>query len=238
MSEYAVVTGGSGAIGAEICRRLSDDGLRVIVLDKDVPSHDRLDRFVNVDMADAEALRDALRVGCSGISVTRLVNNAGIVSPALLVDADAGSVDQVMAVNVRAAMICAQMLLSTMKAAKFGRIVNISSRAAIGKEGRGVYSASKAALIGLTKTWGLELARDGITVNAVAPGPIRTALFDAVNPPDHPATVALKNRIPVGFMGEPEDVAHAVNFFISPLARFVTGQVLFVCGGMTIGAAS
>lgn len=237
MNDFAIVTGGSGAIGAEICRRLSDDGLRIIVIDKNEPRHDRVERFANVDTADAGALRGALAAACSGISVLRLVNNAGIVAPAALADADPGTVDAVMAVNVRASMICAQMVLPAMKAAKFGRIVNISSRSAIGKEERGAYSASKAALIGFTKTWALELARDGITVNAVAPGPIRTALFDEVNPPDHPVTIALKKRIPVGFMGEPEDVSHAVSYFVSSLARFVTGQVLFVCGGMTVGAA-
>lgn len=237
MSEHAIVTGGSGAIGAAICRRLSDDGLRVIVIDRNEPQHDRLERFANVDMADATALNQALASILDGISVTRLVNNAGVVAPAILGEADPAAVDAVMAVNVRASMICAQAVLPAMKTAGFGRIVNIGSRSALGKEGRSVYSASKAALIGFTKTWALELAREGITVNAVAPGPIRTALFDEANPPGDPATVALQKRIPVGFMGEPEDVSNAVGFFLSKQTRFVTGQVLFVCGGMTIGAA-
>ena len=117
------------------------------------------------------------------------------------------------------------------------RIVNISSRAALGKELRTAYSASKAALIAMTRTWALELAGFGITVNAVAPGPIRTSLFDEANPPDSPRTKAIVDNIPVGFMGEPDDVADAVAFFASDRARFVTGQVLYVCGGVSVGGA-
>ena len=124
-----------------------------------------------------------------------------------------------------------------MKAAGIGRIVSISSRAALGKELRTAYAATKAGLHGMTKTWALELGRHGITANAVGPGPIRTPLFERVNPPDAPRTKEIVARIPVGFMGEPEDVAEAVAFLASDRARFVTGQVLYVCGGMTVGNA-
>jgi len=141
-----------------------------------------------------------------------------------------------MAVNLKPAILCAQLVLPAMKRAKIGRIVNISSRATLGKERRTAYSASKAGLIGMTKTWALELAPSGITVNAIGPGPIRTSLFDAANPPGAPATQAIIERVPVGFLGEPEDIANAVGFFASDAARFVTGQVLYVCGGMTIGS--
>jgi NAD(P)-dependent dehydrogenase (short-subunit alcohol dehydrogenase family) len=125
-----------------------------------------------------------------------------------------------------------------MKEARFGRIVNISSRVAIGKEFRTVYSASKAALVGVTKTWALEFASFGITTNAVAPGPIATPGFAAANKPDDPRTQAIFKAIPLGRMGKPADIANAVTFFLSDASGFVTGQVMYVCGGITVGRAT
>jgi NAD(P)-dependent dehydrogenase (short-subunit alcohol dehydrogenase family) len=237
MSDYAVVTGGARNIGAAIANRLTQDGFRVVVIDREKPKHDHLQEFIRVDLADAQAITRALHDFCKARSPTRLVNNAGIVMPATLEETDPQSVDQVMAVNVKAAIICAQTLLPSMRQAGIGRIVNISSRAALGKELRTVYAASKSALHGLTKTWALELGKDGITVNSVAPGPIRTSLFDEVNPPGSPRTEAIINAVPVGTLGSPADVADATSFFISDRAKFVTGQVLYVCGGMTVGSA-
>jgi NAD(P)-dependent dehydrogenase (short-subunit alcohol dehydrogenase family) len=122
-----------------------------------------------------------------------------------------------------------------MRARGFGRIVNVASRAAYGKELRSAYAASKAGLIGLTRTWALEYAAHGITVNAVAPGPIATELFRAGNPEGSERTRRIVEGVPAGRMGEPEDVAHAVMFFLDRRSSFVTGQVLPVCGGLTVG---
>jgi NAD(P)-dependent dehydrogenase (short-subunit alcohol dehydrogenase family) len=116
-------------------------------------------------------------------------------------------------------------------------VVNISSRAALGKQQRTVYSATKAALIGMAKVWALELGGHGITANAIGPGPIRTALFDQANPADSPRTRAIIEAIPVRRMGTPADVANAVAFLLDARSGFVTGQTLYVCGGMTVGAA-
>ena len=124
-----------------------------------------------------------------------------------------------------------------MKAAGKGRIVTISSRAALGKELRTAYSATKAGVIGLTRTWALELAPHGITVNAIGPGPIETELFKSANPHNSPRTQAIIRGVPVQRLGQPEDIAHAADFFLSDGASFVTGQVLYVCGGMTVGVA-
>jgi NAD(P)-dependent dehydrogenase (short-subunit alcohol dehydrogenase family) len=124
-----------------------------------------------------------------------------------------------------------------MKAARFGRIVSVSSRAALGKELRVAYSAAKAGLEGMTKTWALELAAHGITANAVGPGPIGTELFHQNNPADSPRTRAIIEGIPVKRLGTPEDVAHAIASLLDERAGFVTGQVLYVCGGMTVGNA-
>jgi NAD(P)-dependent dehydrogenase (short-subunit alcohol dehydrogenase family) len=236
MDHYALVTGGSRNIGAAVARRLTRDGFRVIVADRQEPDHEHLAEFVPVDLTDAAAAATQIARAVEGRAVTRLVNNAGIVEPASLEDTTLDSVDRVMAVNLKPAILCAQLVLPAMKRAKIGRIVNISSRAALGKERRTAYAASKAGLIGMTKTWALELAAFGITVNAIGPGPIRTSLFDGANPPGAPATQAIIERVPVGFLGEPEDIANAVGFFTSDAARFVTGQVLYVCGGMTIGS--
>jgi 3-oxoacyl-[acyl-carrier protein] reductase len=237
MSELALVTGGSRGIGAAIAERLTSDGMGVIVVDRAEPEHDHLVEFVRLDLSDAAATAAELGRLCRGRTITRLVNNAGIVAPAAIEEVDVDSVERVMAVNIKAAIVCVQALLPGMKQAGTGRIVNISSRTALGKELRTVYAASKAGLHGMTKTWALELGRHGITVNAIGPGPIRTALFEAVNPPDAERTKEIIARIPVGFVGEPKDIADAVSFFASERARFVTGQVLYVCGGMTVGSA-
>jgi len=133
--------------------------------------------------------------------------------------------------NLRCAMQCLQALPPGMKGAGFARVANISSRAALGMRRRTVYPATKAALIGMTKVWALELGRHGITANALGPGPIGAAPFDAANPPGSPATRAILEAIPVGRAGEPADVAHAVAFLLDARSGFVTGQVLYVCGG-------
>jgi 3-oxoacyl-[acyl-carrier protein] reductase len=130
-----------------------------------------------------------------------------------------------------------QAMAKGMCAAGIGRIVNISSRAAIGKESRTIYSMTKAGLIGMTRTWALEFAASGVTVNAIAPGPIETEFFRNVNDPNDPRTRSLLDSIPVKRMGRPEDVAHAVAYFIDLRTGFVTGQTHYVCGGITIGAA-
>ena len=237
MTHYALVTGGARGIGAAVARRLRADGLKVIVADLREPEHGDWDEALTLDVADIAATRAALEPLAARLPVTRLVNNAGIVMPALLEDTDPASLDAVSAVNLRAPIVCLQALLPAMKREGMGRVVNISSRAALGKELRTVYAATKAGLIGMTKTWALELGAHGITVNAVGPGPIRTELFEAVNPPGDPRTQAIIDRVPVRRLGTPEDVAGAVGYLCSEGAGFVTGQVLYVCGGMTVGGA-
>ncbi|OYV81220.1 MAG: short-chain dehydrogenase, partial [Acidiphilium sp. 21-68-69] len=179
------------------------------------------------------ALAEALRGG----PITRLVNNVGTVRPAPVEAQTIADLDAVVSLNLRCSLQCVQALLPGMKAAGFGRIVNVASRAALGKEDRTAYAATKAGLIGMAKVWALELGRFGITANAVGPGPIRTELFDRVNPPDDPRTTAIIEGIPVRRVGTPADVAHAIAYLLDQRSGFVTGQVLYVCGGMTVGAA-
>ncbi|WP_263597314.1 SDR family oxidoreductase [Pseudomonas fluorescens] len=144
---------------------------------------------------------------------------------------------KVWALNLRCSLQCMQALLPGMKEAGFGRILNMSSRAALGKELRSAYAATKAGLLGMTRVWALELGRFGITANAIGPGPIRTELFERANPPDSPRTQAIIDSIPVKRLGMPDDIAQAAAFFLDARSGFVTGQVLYVCGGMTVGVA-
>jgi 3-oxoacyl-[acyl-carrier protein] reductase len=233
----ALVTGGSRGIGAAIVERLVRRGIPVINIDRSPPESDSPADFVEVDLADVDATRDALHEIVTAQPVLWLVNNAGISPPASLEDTTLEDFDRIVAVNLRAVMLAAQAVVPGMKAAGRGRIVSISSRVALGKELRTAYAATKAGVIGFTRTWALELAPFGITVNAVGPGPIDTELFKSANPHNSPRTQAIIQGVPVKRLGQPEDIAHAVDFFLSDEASFVTGQVLYVCGGMTVGVA-
>jgi len=237
MSEFALVTGGARNIGRAIAQRLKDDGYRILILDIREPEDPDLGAFMRVDLTDVTATAQALAWAVDGRAVTRLVNNAGIILPRTLEETRPEDVDAVMALNIRAAVQCARAVLPGMKEKGFGRIVNIASRTALGKEVRTAYAASKAGLIALAKTWALELGGYGIPANAVGPGPIETSAFRDANPPDDPRTAAIRDAIPVKRMGQPEDIAHAVSYFLDARSGFVTGQVLYVCGGMTVGRA-
>jgi 3-oxoacyl-[acyl-carrier protein] reductase len=196
---------------------------------------DRDGNGIRADLSDAAQTTNALEIALRGGPITRLVNNVGVVRPGPIETQTIADLDAVVSLNLRCAMQSLQALLPGMKRAGFGRVVNVSSRAAIGKAHRTVYAATKAGLHGMAKVWALELGAYGITVNAVGPGPIKTALFDRANPPGAVATQAIIDAIPVRRMGTPDDVAHAVNFFLDEKSGFVTGQVLYVCGGMTVG---
>lgn len=230
-----VVTGGSRGIGAAIVRELDACGWRVINLDREAQAPDAAGRHIAVDLRDLAQLQPVLARLAQEEPVQALVNNAGVGGPLRLEDVNLDAFERLVQVNLRAAILCAQAFLPTMKAQGTGRIVNITSRGALGKEGRTIYSATKAALIGLTRTWALELGPAGITVNAVGPGPIATALFHSSNPPGSSKTQAIIDAIPVRRIGTPADVAHAVRFFLAPQSSFITGQTLFVCGGLTAG---
>jgi NAD(P)-dependent dehydrogenase (short-subunit alcohol dehydrogenase family) len=234
--QTALVTGASRGIGRAIAARLLADGWAVINLDNEPPEvePDLGDRWVEVDLDSVEATKNALRDVLLDSSVSALVNNAAIGRMSALDDTSVKDFDESVAVNMRAPMLCAQAVIPGMKARGFGRIVNIASRAHLGKELRTSYAATKGAMVSMTKVWALELAPHGVSVNAIAPGPIRTALFERANPPDNPRTRQIIDAIPVGRLGEPEDVANTVSFFLDKRAGFVTGQVLYVCGGITL----
>lgn len=237
MTDRVVVTGAAGGIGSAILERLAKDGYRCVALDRDLPADRGPHQWLQVDLSDPKATAAALEEALAGGAITRLVNNVGMVRPAAIEDVTFADLEAVVSLNLRCAVQCTQALLPGMKASGEGRIVSISSRAALGKELRTVYAATKAGIHGMTKTWALELGRYGITANAIGPGPIRTKLFEQVNPPGEPRTLAIVEAIPVKRMGEGADIAHAVAMFLDARAGFTTGQVLYVCGGMTVGLA-
>ena len=198
MEGAAVVTGASSGIGEAIARHLLDSGCTVVALQRRPPRirHDRL-FFHAVDLADAVAARKAADEIAARHPVRYLVNNAGVNRPGLLEQATVEDMDYALALNVRAAMILVQAFAPGMRAAGFGRIVSISSRAIMGKTGRTVYAAAKAGIVGMTRTWCLELAAAGVTVNAVAPGPVATELFDRGHPPGSEKRQHVIDSIPV-----------------------------------------
>lgn len=240
MSQAAVVTGGNTGIGAAIARALIARGLDVISLSRRAPDwrHERL-RTVEVDLTDAEATRRAAREIAGAHEVSTFVHNAGAIRAALLGAVDVADLQALTQLHLGAAVDLTQAFLPGMKAARFGRIVLISSRAALGLQTRTSYSATKAGLIGMARTWALELGPSGITVNVVSPGPIAdTEMFESVMKPESERAQKLAKAIPVGRLGRSEDVARAVDFFVAPEAGFVTGQALYVCGGASLGSIS
>jgi len=236
MTACAVVTGGARNIGQAIALRLQQDGFRVIALDVEEPEAESLRGDARrVDLSDSAGAEAAFAEIAATLPVTVLVNNVGIVRPARFDQVAVDDFDRLMHLNVRTALIGAKALVPVMRSQGGGRIVMNTSRVTLGKEARTLYSASKGALQAMARTWALELGHDGITVNCVAPGPIGTSVFWQNNPPDALETRAIVDAIPVGRMGTVEDVAHAVSFFCDPRSSFVTGQTLFVCGGVTVG---
>lgn len=238
MADFVLITGASRGIGRACAERLCADGYGLVTMDL-APPQEPLpgEVFIPVDLSSESATATALSQATKGRSITRLVNNVGTVRPGTVEEASAEDLAAVVSLTLRCSLQCVQALLPAMKHARSGRIVSISSRASLGKELRSVYSAAKAGIEGMTKTWALELAPHGITANAVGPGPIGTELFHRVNPADSPRTRAIIEGVPVKRLGTPADVAHAVASLLDERAGFITGQVLYVCGGMTVGNA-
>jgi NAD(P)-dependent dehydrogenase (short-subunit alcohol dehydrogenase family) len=232
----ALVTGGSRGIGRAVVQRLIDDGFDVLNFSR-TPAAQPLvgETFESVDLMNAEATGQAIAHWGEKREIVHLVNNAGMIHVASLTDVTAEQVQAMVNLNLMAPITLTQALVPAMKARGYGRVVNIGSRAALGKVGRTVYSATKAGIVGMTRTWALELAAHGVTVNAIAPGAIGTELFVAANPPDSEQTRQLKAAVPLGRVGEPAEVAHVVSMFLSPLGGYTTGQVIYVCGGLSVG---
>jgi len=236
----ALVTGASTGIGAHICEALLADGYGVVNVSRrpSPTQHPNLHNY-SVDLSDAKATTDVATTIAAQHRITDLVHNAGVIRPALLESVDLADLEMLTRIHLGAAITLAQAALPSMREAGNGRIVLISSRAAMGLETRTCYSATKSGMVGMARTWALELGAEGITVNVVAPGPIaETEMFDGAIPQDSEKRDQIANSIPVKRLGKPADVTRAVQFFLAEENSFVTGQTLFVCGGASIGSLS
>jgi len=248
--QYTLVTGGSSGIGAATCSALLGAGYCVISLDRQAGSGaparggaaeaaKEPPEFltVQVDLTDLVATRQVVDGLARQYCITNIVHNAGAVRERPLEQVTAEDFQALTNLHMGAAIALAQACVPAMKAQRYGRIVLVSSRAVLGLANRTVYSASKAGMLGLARTWALELGAHGITANVIAPGPIEaTQVFHDIIPADSPKLPAIIQSIPVKRLGRPEDVARAVLFFLAPEAGFVTGQTLFVCGGTSVGS--
>ena len=225
----ALVTGGSAGIGLAVVRALLERGDEVVTLDLK-PSPEKRVHHIAVDLTDIAATRKATsQLG----NVTTFIHNAGVIRPAPLPEVKTEDLEALVNLHLSSAIVLMQAVLPSMKAAGYGRVVLVSSRAVLGLPTRTAYSATKAGMLGMARTWALELAPQGVTVNVVAPGPIETDNFYSVVPRGQGERVA--QSIPVKRLGQPADVARAVLFFADRQNGFVTGQVLYVCGGTSVG---
>lgn len=235
----ALVTGGSGGIGAAICRKLAADGFHVYVhansglrRAQEIVSGIRdvggSAQAIAFDVANAEQAADALQTVLAEGAIQVLVNNAGIHDDAVLPGMNAQQWHRVIDVSLNGFYNVTQPLLLPMIGKRWGRIINISSVAAIaGNRGQTNYAAAKAGLHGATKSLALEVASRGVTVNAIAPGIIESAMTENVFDKD-----AIKRLVPVGRTGRPEEVADLVAFIASDKAAYISGQIISINGAM------
>lgn len=240
MTQYtALITGGNKGIGADLASRLLDKDYKVISMSRHAPKVSRDNLFsVEADLLDPDAVATAALQVAQSHEVTHLIHNAGLIWPNLIEDAKASDITGLSQLHLGSALTLIQACLPTMKKRKFGRVLFNGSRAALGVPTRTAYSATKAGMIGMARTWALELAPHGITVNVVAPGPIQTDNFWGIVEKGSQQEKELAQRIPVRRLGKTEDVSNAFLFFCDPKNSFVTGQTLYVCGGASVGSMS
>jgi 3-oxoacyl-[acyl-carrier protein] reductase len=233
-----VLTGASSGIGLATAEAFLNDGYEVIsVARRPCPLRSERLRSITVDLMDAEATRSMAFELAAEAPATTIVHCAGTIREKPIESTSIADLAALANLHLAAALSLVQANLAAMKDAHFGRVVLISTRAVLGLAKRTAYSSTKAGMLGLARTWALELAPFGVTVNVVAPGPIaETEMFEEIIAPDSPKMATAVRQIPVGRFGTPGDVARAVTFFADPKASFITGQTLFVCGGTSVGS--
>jgi 3-oxoacyl-[acyl-carrier protein] reductase len=239
--QVAAITGGARGIGKAIALDLASKGVNIVIADiikeQAEETANELEKLgiksmaVNMDVSDSESVASSIaNIKEQMGRIDIFINNAGITRDGLVMRMKEEDWDSVLDINLKSVFLCSREVIKVMAKQRYGRIVNIASVVAfIGNPGQANYSASKAGIVGLTKTIAREYASRGITANAVAPGFITTAMTDAL--PENVKEEML-NAIPLGKFGTPEDVAKAVSFLASPEAGYITGQVIHINGGM------
>ncbi|OLR94024.1 3-oxoacyl-ACP reductase FabG [Actinokineospora bangkokensis] len=245
-SRTAIVTGAARGIGAAVAQRLARDGFAVGVIDLDAASTEATVSAieaaggtalgVGADVSDAEQVKAAVAEVAEKLGPpTVLVNNAGVLRDNLLFKMTDSDWDTVMAVHLRGTFLMTREVQKHQTEQKYGRIVNLSSTSALGNRGQANYATAKAGLQGFTKTVAIELGRYGVTANAIAPGFIETEMTAAtaarVGVPFEDFKKGAAAMIPVGRVGNPDDIAATASFLCSEEAGFVSGQVIYVAGG-------
>jgi 3-oxoacyl-[acyl-carrier protein] reductase len=239
--QVALVTGGTRGIGKAIAEELARKGVNVVVAGRNLTAANEVAESLSVlgikavgkrldvsNSAEVERVFDEIRTEFNRIDI--LINNAGITKDGLLMRMKEEAWDSVMDINLKGVFLCSREAIKDMAKQRYGRIVNITSVAAfMGNPGQANYSASKAGIVGFSKTVAREYAGRGVTVNAVAPGFIETAMTDALS---ENIKEEMKKLIPLARFGSVEDVANAVVFLASPDSGYITGQVIHVNGGM------
>jgi 3-oxoacyl-[acyl-carrier protein] reductase len=245
-ARVAIVTGAARGIGAATALRLAQDGFAVAVLDLDeaagkgtveaIEAAGGRALAVGANVCETEAVEAAVeRVVAELGAPTVLINNAGVTRDNMLFKMTEDDWDTVMNVHLRGAFLMTRAVQKHMIEAKWGRIVSLSSVSALGNRGQANYSTAKAGLQGFTKTIAIELGKFGVTANAIAPGFIQTemtrATAERMGIPFEDFIQGAASQIPVARVGQPEDIAHLVSFFVSEGAGFVSGQVVYAAGG-------
>ena len=232
-NSFALITGATKGIGRAICDLLIEQGHSVIGIARN-PDASFKGQLYLADLSDAVSRKEVFKEIAHAFPINRLVNNIGFNHLQGLPDITSQNYEKIIDLNLTVTLELTQAVLPSMLALGQGRIVNIASRSMLGRKNSSVYAAAKAGLVGFTKSWAIELASAGITVNCVAPGPIETEMFNRNNPIGSPGRQSMMDAIPMNRLGGPREVASAVTYFLSKDASFTTGQTIFVCGGASI----
>ena len=236
----AIVTGGARGIGQAIAELFAENGAKVIIWDvldgndvaQAIKDRGQSAEFMSISVTDKDAVEKAVEdIATRYGTIDILINNAGITRDKTLLKMSDDEWDKVIDINLKGVFFCTRAVARVMKEKGYGRIVSASSTTGLrGNYGQTNYAATKAGVIGMTKTWAMELARYGITVNAIAPGYVKTPMTEKI--PDHLKQMSLM-AIPVGFHAEPMDLAVGYLFLASDEARYVTGICIPIDGGAT-----